>query len=262
MKVSKHGVLPLLAAALVLAAVSGCRKVTVDECLKNGVAAADKRDWKTALVFAEKGVARAPENVDALLLKALSALRCRQPDAAYDAASRAAKLAPNNFFAQYTLGCVCMADAAHKSEAKPAFREALKLRKDDRDTLIALCNLAAESGDPELLTYLKRLERRALKDITDSAAFHNQKGVALLLVKDRDNALREFNAAQKRDKDLNDPNIVYNAACAYDNYRLTARNRNTVRDIYERYLKLTAGDKSAEPTRELVQSRVRELGGR
>ncbi len=262
MKVSKLGVLLSLTAFSVLTVVSGCRKANVDDYLKKGVAAADNRDWKMALFFAEKGVARAPENVDVLLLKALSAQRCRQPEVAYDAASRAAKLAPSNFFAQYALGCVCLDAAGHKSEAKPAFLNALKLRKDDRDTLIALCNLAAENGDPELLTYLKQLERIALKDITDSAAFHNQKGVALLLVRDHDNALREFNKAQRKLWD--DPNIIYNAACAYDRYRLASGRvkKQSVRELYERYLELTAKDKSAEPVRKLVQARVKELGGR
>ncbi len=259
MKLSKFGLLPVLAAAVLL---TGCRKTTVDEFLKNGVAAADNRDWKTALIFAEKGVARDPENVDALLLKALSARRCQQPEVAYDAASRAAKLAPNNFFAQYTLGCVCLEAAGHKSEAKAAFLEALKLRSDDRDTLIALCNLAAENGDPKLLEYLKQLERCALKDITDSAAFHNQKGVALLLVRDHDNALREFNKAQRKFWD--DPNIIYNAACAYDRFRLASGRvkKQAVRELYERYLELTAKDRSAARIRAQVQARVRELGGR
>ena len=249
-----------LMAALFLVAVPGCRKTTVGECVKQGVAAADRNDWTTALRFAEKGVKRAPRNIDALLLKALAAQRCRQPEAAYAAAAEAAKIEPGNFFAQYILGCTCVDRGDRQDEAKRAFQEALRIRPNDHCTLVALCNLTAETGDRDLLKYLKLLERNAVKSITESAAFHNQKGVALLRLGERDNALREFNAAQK--KDWKDPNIIYNAACAYDNYRLTYRNRQSVRMIYERYLKLTANDKSAGPTRELVQTRVKELGGR
>lgn len=251
-----------LAAALVMTAVSGCRKTAVGECVKRGVAAADRNDWNTALKFAEKGVESAPRNIDALLLKAISAQRCRQPEVAYAAAARAAEIEPKNFFAQYILGCACVDCGNRQAEAKSAFQAALKLRENDPCTLVALCNLTAETGDRDLLKYLKLLESNAIRSITDSAAFHNQKGVALLRVGDRDNALREFNAAMKMDWKSPNPDIIYNAACGYDNYRLTSKNRQSVRAIYERYLKLTVNDKSAEPTRILVKKRVSELGGR
>ena len=260
MKSFKSVWLPSLVAALVLTVVSGCRKTAVGECVKNGVAAADRNDWKTALKFAEKGLESEPRNIDALLLKAISAQRCRQPEAAYAAAAKAVEIEPKNFFAQYILGCACVDCGNRQAEAKRAFQAALKLRENDPCTLVALCNLTAETGDRDLLKYLKLLERNSIKSITESAAFHNQKGVALLRVGDRDNALREFNAAQRMD--WKDSNIIYNAACGYDNYRLTAKNRQSVRAIYERYLKLTVNDKSAEPTRILVQRRVKELGGR
>ena len=254
--------LGVFCAALILAVAAGCGKTTVGECVKQGSAAADAGDWETALKFAEKGVGCAPENVDAQLLKAIAAQRCRRRDDAYLAASQAVKLAPDNFNAQYTLGCICVENGGRQLEAKRAFQAALKLRENDLDTLVALCNLTAETGDPDLLKYLKQLETAAPKSITDSAVFRNQRGVALLHSHSRDGALREFNAAQR--EDWNDPNIVYNAACAYDNYRLaTGRgNRQAVRELYERYLKLTSADKSAEPTRNLVRIRVRELGGR
>ena len=251
-----------LGAALFLTTVSGCRKTAVGECVKQGVAAADRNDWKTALKFAEKGVKCAPENIDALLLKAIAAQRCREPEAAYAAAVKAAKIEPNNFFAQYIWGCACVECGDRQKEAKSAFMAALKLRENDPSTLVALCNLAAETGDRDLLKYLKLLERNSITSITDSAAFHNQKGVAFLRVGERDNALREFNTALQKDWKNPNPNIVFNAACAFDNYRLTAKNRQSVRAIYERYLKLTVNDKSAEPTRVLVRKRVKELGGR
>jgi tetratricopeptide (TPR) repeat protein len=257
------GVPLFLAAVLTVTALSGCGKKSVGDCVKQGTAAADAGDWEAALRFAAKGVEHAPENVDAQLLKAVTARNCRKPDLAYEAASQAAKLAPDNFSAQYTLGCVCMDDPARNLEAKQAFLAAHELRPDDRDTLIALCNLMAVSGDPDLLKYIARLEKCNSPDENDYAVFRNQKGVALLRAGERDKALREFNAAQMGDG-WNDPDVVYNAACAYDNYRLSRGRvkKQTVRKIYEHYLELTAGDKSAEPTRKLVQRRIAELGGR
>ena len=251
-------------AALFLAAFAGCGKSTVGECVKQGTAAADAGDWETAFKFASKGVRCAPENVDALLLKAIAAHRCRRDAEAYDAAAKAAKFAPDNFYAQYTLGCVCAENDSRRGEAKRAFRTALKLRENDFDTLVAICNLTAEGEDPDLLKYLELLAKCSPKSLTDSATFSNQRGVALLCAGERDRALREFNFAQRKDINWDDPHIVYNAACAYDNYRLAygRGNRRTIRSMYERYLQLTAGDKSAEPTRKLVQARVREIDGR
>ena len=263
MKRSMWGVPLLWAAILTVTALSGCGKKNVGDCVKQGTAAADAGDWEAALRFAAKGVEHAPENVDAQLLKAVAARNCRKVDLAYEAASQAAKFAPDNFSTQYTLGCVCMDDPARSGEAKRAFLAAHKLRPDDRDALIALCNLMAVSNDPDLLIYIARLEKCNSKAENDYAVFRNQKGVALLRAGERDKALREFNAAQRGDG-WNDPNVVYNAACAYDTYRLTRGRvkKQAVRELYERYLELTAGDNSAEPTRKLVQRRVAELGGR
>ena len=253
-------VLPLLLAALLLAAVfAGCGKNRADGSIRKAVAAADAGDWETALKFADQGVRQSPDNVDALLLKATSAQRCQRPEVAYEAAAKAVELAPNYFLAQYTLGSVCMEIPRRKNEAKRAFKAALALRGDDRDTLIALCDLMAETNDPELLTYLNKLKKRDPKFAENSAAFHNQKGVALL----RSNpnmALMNFDRALKLDGKWTDPAIVYNAACAYDRYRPSARQL-TVR-LYRRYLQLTQNDKSAERTRALVQQRLKELGGR
>lgn len=257
---SSMRVLPLfMAAALSAAIVAGCGKKSSGDSVGKAVAAADAGDWETASKFADNGVEESPENVDALLLKAAAARRCRQLDAAYTAAAKAVALAPNNFFAQYELGCVCMEIPGRQAEAKRALKAALNLRPNDRDTLIALCNLMAATGDRELLDYLNKLKKCAPEFAEKSAAFHNQKGVALL----RSNphmALMNFDKALKLDSKWTDPTIVYNAACAYDRYRPSARQ--TTLKLYRRYLQLTKNDKSAVRTRAMVQQRVKELGGR
>ena len=257
--------LPLtLAAVLAVTAFSGCGKKSVGDCVKQGTTAADAGDWDSALKFASKGVDNSPESIDALLLKAVAAKRCRKHDVAYEAASKAVKLAPDSFSAQYTLGCVCMDVPARKAEAKQAFLAAHKLNQKDRDTLIAICNLKAESGDKDLLTYITRLEKCSSAAEKSSEVFRNQKGVALLLASPNNlkRAQSEFDAAQMSDAGWNDPNIVYNVACAYDEKRLYGERRDLVRERYERYMELTEKDKSAEPARKLVRQRIGELGGR
>lgn len=253
-------VLPLFVAAVLLATGgAGCGKNRSGDSVKKGVAAAEAGDWETALKFADRGVNESPENIDALLLKADSALRCQQPAEAAAAAAKAVELAPDNFFARYTLGIACMEIPGRKAEAKQAFKAALSLRKDDRDTLIALCNVMADTNDPELLNYLNKLKKRDPKFAENSAAFHNQKGVALLR-SNPEMALMNFDKALKLDGKLTDPAIVYNAACAYDRYRPSAR-QTTVK-LYRRYLHLAKNDKSAARLRAQVRERLNELTGR
>lgn len=255
---------PILAAAAVMTVFVGCGdKKAVGDCVKQGTAAADKGDWATALKFAEKGVENSPQSVDALLLKTVSAQRCGKFEDAYTAATQAVALAPNNFSAQYILGSVCI-DTGRQAEALNAFKAALALREDDRDTLIAICNLMADTADKELLDYLNKLQKRDPEFAEKSASFHNQKGVALLRRKNFNMALLNFNKALKLSKQ-GDPTIVYNAASAYDSdYKRSRRisKRTNALRLYRRYLQLTGNDKSAAPTRAAVEKRIKALGGR
>lgn len=261
--------LPLtLAAVLVATAFSGCGKKSVGDCVKEGAAAADAGNWDSALKSASRGAEYAPENIDALLLKAVAAKHCGQHEVAYEAAAKAAALDRNNFSVQYTLGCVCMDIHARKGEAKQAFLYAYRLCGRDigkrRDTLVAVCNLMAETNDPRLINYIRRLEGLNSGNFPKdnrSAAFRNQNGVALFLKKQKYNAIAKIDAALEEDG--NDPNIVYNAACIRDHYRSSSgEGKARVRELYERYLKLSANDSAAAPIRALVQQRLRELGGK
>ena len=253
---------PVLAAALLTAVFSGCgNKKEVGDCVKKGTAAADKGDWETALKFADKGVENSPQSVDALLLKAVSAQRCGKLEDAYNAAAQAVKLAPNNFSAQYMLGSVCMEIPGRQAEALNAFKAALALREDDRDTLIAICNLMADTNDKALLNYLHKLEQLDPEFAKKSASFHNQMGIARLRILNIKMALESFNKALKLCKE-NDPTIVYNAASAYDqDYKRTQKitRRTEAKRLYGRYLQLTRNDKSAAPIRAAVEKRIKAL---
>lgn len=251
---------PVLAGALLTAAFAGCgNQKDVGDCVKQGTAAADKGDWESALKFADKGVENSPDSIDALLLKALSAQRCGKLEDAYQAAAQAVALAPKNFSAQYMLGSVCMEIPGRQVEALNAFKTALELRKGDRETLIAICNLMTDSGDPELLTYLNELQKRDPEFAKRSATFHNQKGIALLRRRNTKMALKNFDEALKLDGKLTDPAIVYNAAYAYDHRCRSSKSREDRQKairLYKRYLQLTKDDKAA------VEKRIKALGGR
>lgn len=244
-----------LGAALLLIAISGCGKSGVAACVKQGVAAAEAGDWEKALKFASSGVERAPKNLDALLLKALAARKCGRHSVACEAAAKAVKAAPDNFSAQFMLGWVCMDDPSRRGDARQAFRAALKLRPGDRDSLIALCNLAAEDGDAELAGWLEQLETSHPEFAARSAAFQNQRGVAYM----RAGRYREAGAAFAKAVKMifNDPRIVYNAACVGDRLRSVPKWR--LRGWYEQYLELTQGDRSAAESRQLVMARLRDF---
>lgn len=254
---SKRMVL-LLGAALFLAAAPGCGRSGVAECVKRGAAAAESGDWEQALKFASEGVKRSPGNIDALLLKALAAKKCGRQNVAFEAASKAAATAPDNFSAQFMLGWVCMDEPSHRNDARQAFRAALKLRPGDRDTLISLCNLAAEDGDAGLAELLDQLESACPELPERSAAFHNQRGIAHLISGRYREAGASFAKAVKMNFD--DPQIVYNAACVGDRLRNVPAWR--LRLWYERYLELSANDSSAADARRLVLARLKELSER
>ena len=233
---------------------SGCGPSTVGECLEQGAKAAAEADWTRALKLASKGVKIAPNNIDALLLKAVAAQRCHQQEAAFEAASRAASLDPRNFVAQYTLGRVCMDDPKRTPEALRALRLALRLRRGDRDTLVSLCNLAAETNSSNALAFLKMLEQDP--EFANSPVLHNQLGIIYLRRNDYENAKSAFVRAWKLDK--NDPEITYNTARFFD--RHTASPRVAAR-LYNDYLRLTAGDRNAEAERKVAAERLEALGG-
>lgn len=251
-------ILPILAAALFLTACTGCGRTGGAEYVKKGVAAADRGDWEGALKFASKGVERSPRSIDALLLKALAARQCGRPNQARAAAEAAVNVDPHNFSAQFMLGWVCLDDPNSRVEARRAFEAALKLRPNDCDTLIALCNLAAERDPREMLVYLSLLESRCPAFVRNSSAFHNQRGVAYLRTgRGARAAFEEFKLAIRMKSGWNDPQVVYNVACIGDLQRSVPAWR--LKGWYEHYLELTRNDGSAAVKRQLVLERLKRL---
>lgn len=244
------------AAALLLAVGSGCGPGDAAEYMNRGATAAEAGNWPRALELASRATERAPQNADAWLLKAIAAQRSNQPVIAYDAAAQAAKLAPRSFTAQYMLGCACVEAPPRTNEAMKAFLNALKLRPNDRDTLVALCNLAAQTGDPRLGSFLYRLEKCHPDFVKSSAAFYNQQGFCALRNRRFDLALKAFGTASELAPA--DRRIVYNTAFVFDRFGRGRRNDEAI-GLYRRYLELAENDRSADRTRRTVEARLREL---
>ena len=240
------------AGALVLAAVAGCGPATPGECLDQAAVSASKNEWKQAMKLTARAVSLAPDSSDALVFNAIASLRCGELEKARVSASRAVALTPESFIAQYTLGRVCMDDPEHRGEAMRALLNALKLRRDDRDTLVLLCNLGIEVASPNTLSFLNMLKRD--QEFAESAALYNQLALAYLRNSDTTNAQRAFVNAWRNGRD--NLTINYNAGCFFDRY---TKAQNVALRLYDQYLKLSEGNPAEAAPRAEVAARVAEL---
>lgn len=242
------------AALVLLAVVTGCGPSTPEECLDRAMLSASAGEWKGAFKLASRAVKLAPGNIEALVMQSITARRCGKPETAYEAASRAVNLDPSSFAAQYTLGRVCMDDPTRSEEAKRALVNAFKLRRDDRDTLVLLCNLCERDALSSHLTFLTLLRRDP--EYAGHPALYNQLGIAYMRIKDHAKARAAFVNAWKFGR--NDPNITYNTACFFDRYTNSAQ---AAAKLYRDYLELSAGDSDAAAPRAAAAARLEALDG-
>ena len=248
-------VLVVLAGMILAALVAGCGPATSGECVDKAAAAAANGDWRGAFELTGRAVKLGPGNVDVLVFNAVAALRCGEAERAYKAASEAVNLAPGSFIAQYTLGKVCMETPEHKGEAMRALLNALKVRRDDRDTLVLLCNLGIEVASPNALSFLNMLKRDP--EFAESAELYNQMALAYLRRNEIENARRALINAWRLGRD--NVAINYNSGCFFDRYAKTAP---VALKLYRNYMKLTqnAADEAAYRTE--VAARIAALEGK
>ena len=244
--------LPVLAGAVLSVLVSGCGPATSGECVDKAAAAAADGDWHRALKLTDRAVKLAPGNSDVLVFNAIAALRCGEAERAYASASEAVNLAPGSFIAQYTLGKVCMESPEHKGEAMRALLNALKLRRDDRDTLVALCNLGIEIASPNSLSFLNMLKRDP--EFAESAELCNQTALAYLRRNDIGNARQALINAWRLGR--NDVTINYNAGCFFDRY---AKTPPVALKLYRNYMKLSENQPAEAAYRTEVAARIAAL---
>ena len=244
--------LAALAGAVLASALTGCGPATSGECVDQAVAAAADGDWHRVLKLTDRAVKLAPGNADVLVFNAIAALRCGEAERAYASASRAVDLSPGSFIAQYTLGKVCMESPEHKGEAMRALLHALKMRREDRDTLVALCNLGIEVASPNALSFLSMLKRDP--EFTESAELYNQTAMAYLRRNDIANAQSSLVNAWRLGR--NDVTINYNAACFFDRYTKT---RPVALKLYRNYMKLSENVAGESAFRTEVAARIAAL---
>ena len=225
-------------AAVMTVAISGCGPSTAEGCLKSGADHGANGDWKKTLKLANRAVELEPDNVSALILRAVAHEALGERDPALDAARQAAARNPESFAAQYTLGRLYAQEPTRYADALQALTRAATLSGfKDRNTLVLLANTLVAQGSPSAVSWLESF-RRADPGLDSEPAFHNLLGIAQARARRPDVARQEFTRAYQLDR--SNPMIVYNIGTFFDRY---ASNSRAAAQFYQAFQGL-AGEKS------------------
>ncbi len=244
---------PLLLLAAISIGVAGCGgKDSADECLIRGTERAEKGDWPAALKLAKRAASLEPENVSALVFKAIAHERSGERDPALDAARQAATINPNSFLAQYTLGRLYAGDPTRCADAMKTLSTALTLKPGDVNTLILLGNAATALRSPLAVPYLLQLKKRP--EFAADPLLDNQLAIGWISQGNLDQAKQSLTAACRTGG--SNPDIVYNMAFFMDRY---TRSNANARALYQHFLRQTAGKEEYTALRLRVEERLRNL---
>jgi len=224
-------------AAAMMLATSGCGPSTAEGCLKAGAECGVNGDWKQTLKLANRAESLDPENVSALILRAVAYDALGERDPALDAARQAAARNPENFAAQYTLGRLYSQEPARYADALQALTRAASLSSfKDRNTLILLADTLVAQRSPSAVSWLEVL-RHSDPALESNAAYYNLIGIAQARAKRPDAAKDAFTKAYRLDR--GNPMIVYNIGTFFDRY---ASNPRAAAQFYQAFVGL-AGEK-------------------
>lgn len=256
-KISKNSLfLAVFVAAGLLLTAAGCSEAVSDaQYLKNAVACGRIGNWQESENNALAVLKRTPDNADALLLRAIAAEHLGKLDVAEESARQAAENAPDFFPAQYTYGRLLAAKNSSVKSAIQVLERALKLRPQDRNTLILLGNCSSRINADNAIDYYNALPEAVRKqpEIQTRIAIYyldrrNQQNRNLEL------ALKALGNAYRSAPD--NPGIVLNLAMFLDHY---VKNNRKATGFYNRYLILTERNPELNPTRAQVQARISAL---
>jgi len=225
-------------AATMMLTVTGCGPSTAEGCLKAGAECGANGNWKQTLKLANRAESLDPDNVSALVLRAVAYDALGERDPALDAARQAAARNPEDFAAQYTLGRLYAQEPARYADALQALTRAASLSKfKDRNTLVLLTDTLVAQRSPSAVSWLEVL-RRSDPSVESNAAYCNLLGIAQARAKHPDEAKDAFTKAYRLDR--GNAMIVYNIATFFDRY---AANPRAAAQFYQAFLGL-AGEKA------------------
>ena len=182
----------LKGAALLLAAGmffwNGCSPRT-EQPMNRAMKAAVEGEWSKADKPSEEAVKLTPDNVNALILRALVCERLGRYDEAVENAYKAAGIDSSSFLPVYTLGRLYAANPNRRNEAINLLLRANRFKSDHAGTLILLCNLHQIGRKASYLAALSRLPgydrspELIFESCMDRVYRRNRKGVNDTLIK-------------------------------------------------------------------------------
>jgi len=243
----------IIAIVLIFGAVScsPAKKKTNTELLNEAMAYADRADWRKALKLIQQAVEQDPRDAGAQLFCALALENAASLSEALDKAKQAADLAPDNFFAQYTLGRLYFRIGSYDRAVAPLMR-ALKLRPGDPNTTLLLAQAGARRNIGMALKFYGDLTK--MKDYSAQSALWNEMGVLSLADKKQDKAYQYFKQAEKLSP--NNHITALNLAVLYDFY---LHNKREAITYYRKFLRQTQTRSDLDAKRVEVNMRLREI---
>ena len=255
--IKKLRILPAIRLAAVIGTVllSGCGKnssLPTQELLNMALSDASKGEWKKALEYLEIVTEREPRNTAAHVFKAIVYEGCGKADLALNTARQTAKNAPNDFWAQYTLGRLYSQDPQKMQDAVTPLLRALQIKPGDNNTLLLLARCASTLKLESAIKYYKQLAQK--EKFKKSPELWNEMGIYYARHKQTPQAAACFVSAYKLAPGK--PIIVLNFATFMDQY---AGEPKRALGFYKKYLKITVPSPSFDASRKRVETRIEKI---
>lgn len=244
-----------LAAILSAVIFCGCGGGDEKDFAKMMIQARDnmkKGQVKEALFYSQKALKCNPNSPEALVMTALAYESNQKNKEALDTIKRAVKIAPKNYFVQYTYGRL-LYKFKRNNQSMAALKEAVKLNPKMLEARELLARIATEERD-YTTAFAQFQELRKSDTYKGKAIPWNETGIFFYQVKkDYRKSLSCFLWAYKLDK--KNPSVVLNVAVLYDK----VGKKKNAKIFYQYYLKLTQRDSSLAKKRRAVEARLKRI---
>ena len=182
---SARTVLALLAGVFILC---GCSRQS-EQPLNKAIKYAVNGEWSKADRPSEEALKKTPDNVNALVLRALVCEQLDRYDEAVENAYKAVAVDSSSFAAVYTLGRLYASDHRRRNDAINLLIKASRIKSDHADTLVLLCNLQQPGRKSSYLKALGNIPEYAdspeliFENCMDRAYRRDHRGTAHALIK-------------------------------------------------------------------------------